>query len=940
MSDILKPGDVFENRYVLLEKLGAGGIGTVFKAKQTDFDRIVALKIIHDHIALDQEYTERFIREAQSLSKLSHANIVGIYHLGQTDNGIPYLSMEYLEGQSVKKTLNSLERIPVKRALKIIRDAALALDFIHKQGIVHRDLKCENIMLVNQPEPDTVKLVDFGLVHLSSNKEQRLTQTGQLIGTAAYMSPEQAAGKAVDFRSDIYSLTVCLFEMITGHLPFSADSAVGIMYKHVNEPVPEIKAQTVLNLPSELNAIIARGMSKDPSARFASMSVFAENLDKLLDDRTFSKRSNFSLPLVSILILALAAVMLLSLKSLKTHDLQSKPANSFVKDKKQAFLNMATRTQIQMIEFEMRTRTGKAAELADLALSSKQHLKTQDLAQLLYLRACCTQAPGERIGYYCKIIELAKFRNNNITRELLLSARTGLSECYKFISLPRLALEQLNLVFAEVNSRGMSESLPKAYMFDAQSLYYCKITAAQIYWQFGDLSKSAQMLHELKKQDYLMSGDAPWTELCLGFARLGEFDTAEDLVSKCNSPSHLSRISAIFRSFNKKELAHACIKKAKHLLSSSYFPANNLGEICEAEAYLLLEEGKTKQALKLLKDFCRDSLKNISNEFADYYHSKMALALCFCGDVDEARQIFEPLPDVSGEAPSKINMRNFVEQVVSRNLERRDAARLLASPAIDPHARCVINLALSERYGSETEAERVIYGARALQLANRESTISRNLKLYCSLSNGRNAQLQNLPEHSLAIFNAILEDIKISGIPEPAADDIFIFTRWHLLSTKTYMASSMMDLGEKAKALSLLSQVENAAIKPGRMPWRELLDLEGELRRTKQMELILSVCPDPESLLAGCKKSLEIGDSKLAERFLAKARLLSKNDSDSLSRLALMEVSIDLESGKKTKAIEVLRNCARTAKDLSKGQKELLKQTMLVAGLVAEAEKL
>ncbi len=281
MNSKLKLDKIFDDKYELLEELGSGGIGTVYKALQLDCNRLVALKVLHQYAAEDEEYRSRFLREAQALSKLSHANIVTIYHFGNTSAQVPYLAMEYLNGQSIRAVLNSAGRMPVLQALRIIRDAALALEYTHEQGIVHRDLKPENMILVSTPEPNTLKLVDFGLAKLSSlsNKEQKLTSTGELIGTTAYMSPEQCKGLPVDFRTDIYSLSACLYELMLGQKAMIADNPVGLIYKQINEPVPEIKAAQVDNFDPILNQIISRGMSKLPEKRFASMDEMAHELD-------------------------------------------------------------------------------------------------------------------------------------------------------------------------------------------------------------------------------------------------------------------------------------------------------------------------------------------------------------------------------------------------------------------------------------------------------------------------------------------------------------------------------------------------------------------------------------------------------------------------------------------------------------------------------------
>jgi hypothetical protein len=280
LSIFPRVGDNFASRYQLLQALGAGGGGTVFKALQTDCNRLIALKILHPDLLENDEYKVRFLREAKALSKISHPNVVTVYHCGFGDNDLPFVAMEFVDGVDVRKLLIEHRKLPVLRALNIIRQVADALAQVHKIGIVHRDLKPENIVLVEQPEPDTVKLVDFGMARV--NDEKTITDPGAWLGTFNYFSPEQAAGKTADQKSDIYSLCVCLYEMVTGELPFVADSPVGVLSKHIYAPVRALVAGQVDRFHLDLNRLIARGMAKDPTERFADMSELGQAACELI----------------------------------------------------------------------------------------------------------------------------------------------------------------------------------------------------------------------------------------------------------------------------------------------------------------------------------------------------------------------------------------------------------------------------------------------------------------------------------------------------------------------------------------------------------------------------------------------------------------------------------------------------------------------------------
>ena len=219
MTSFPQVGETFNRRYELEAVLGTGGIGTVFKARQLDCDRKLALKILHPDVAGDEEFKKRFLREAKVLARLSHPGIVTVYHIAVSGRGLAYIAMELLRGKSLRACLNETDRFPPRRALKIAQKLAEALDYVHSNAIVHRDLKPENVMVTNEPEADTVKIIDFGLAHAKDTTEQKLTKTGLLIGSVLYMSPEQCRGEKADMRSDIYALGVILYEMLSGHRP-------------------------------------------------------------------------------------------------------------------------------------------------------------------------------------------------------------------------------------------------------------------------------------------------------------------------------------------------------------------------------------------------------------------------------------------------------------------------------------------------------------------------------------------------------------------------------------------------------------------------------------------------------------------------------------------------------------------------------------------------
>lgn len=282
-----KAGDLLDNRYRLEQHLGSGGIASVFRAVQLDCERELAIKILHPEYCNDDEMKDRFLQEAQALNRIHNEHIVTVYHLGQTDSGIPYMAMELINGTSLRTNLSKEGYLEVERALFIMSQACHALSETHKEGIVHRDLKPENMIMLNEPEPDFLKIIDFGLAKFTHAENQpglqKLTQTGVLIGSAFYMSPEQCQAKRADNRSDIYSLTVCFWEMLTGNRPFIADNSMGLLYLHVNEAIPRLKLPKANKKLAALQAFIDKGMSKDPKHRFQDMDQMALEIENILN---------------------------------------------------------------------------------------------------------------------------------------------------------------------------------------------------------------------------------------------------------------------------------------------------------------------------------------------------------------------------------------------------------------------------------------------------------------------------------------------------------------------------------------------------------------------------------------------------------------------------------------------------------------------------------
>lgn len=286
---------VVDNRFAILRVLGQGGMGIVFLAEQMDLNRMVALKILEESLAEDDECKARFLREGKVLGSLMHPNIVCFYQFGFV-NDLPYLAMECLKGKSLKQEIKESGGMHWRAATKLILQLCAAMQYVHDAGIVHRDLKPNNIILL-EDQPGQIKLLDFGLASIKdlTEQKQKLTATGLLIGSVQYMSPEQCLGRKADHRSDIYAVACIFYEMLCGYCPFDADSAIGLLHKHISgkaEPITkpykrlrEHSGDKNANCPPALERVLQRCMEKDPEARYQSMEELATDLKLILENR-------------------------------------------------------------------------------------------------------------------------------------------------------------------------------------------------------------------------------------------------------------------------------------------------------------------------------------------------------------------------------------------------------------------------------------------------------------------------------------------------------------------------------------------------------------------------------------------------------------------------------------------------------------------------------
>ena len=278
-------GEVIAERYHVLKKLGEGGMGTVYLAEHVKMGRKSAVKIMNPGMVNDADAIQRFNREATNASKITHTNVAAIYDFGETKDGLIYLAMEFIEGESLTSLIEKNGALPAQRAANIAQQTAEGLVVAHDMGIVHRDLKPDNIMIAkNRDGSDCVKVVDFGIAKATENTNQKVTKTGLVVGTPEYMSPEQLAGDKLDGRSDIYSLGLVTFNMLTGKLPFPSETVQESMIMRLTDRPKTLTEMTgQAHWPQALQDVLDKALSRDAAERYQNAGQFGRDLVKAVD---------------------------------------------------------------------------------------------------------------------------------------------------------------------------------------------------------------------------------------------------------------------------------------------------------------------------------------------------------------------------------------------------------------------------------------------------------------------------------------------------------------------------------------------------------------------------------------------------------------------------------------------------------------------------------
>ena len=284
-------------QYRVLSKLGRGGMGTVFLAQQTGMNRQVAIKVLHPEVSRDPDAARRFKVEAQAAARLASPNIVSVFNFGQLETGELYLAMEFLQGRTLHAEIATYGRLPLMRVVEIVRQIAVGLDEAHRKGVIHRDLKPGNVILVPRPEGEVAKLLDFGIAKLDTGSS---TQTRGWVGTPRYMAPEQFTGGVVDARTDVYALGLIAYEMLCGRAPFLSDNPMSYVHSHVYSPVPGMESIAPGVVPPAVEASILGALAKAPQQRPTSAGAFAQGLAEAVHAPAVPRKPAAKTPVLAI----------------------------------------------------------------------------------------------------------------------------------------------------------------------------------------------------------------------------------------------------------------------------------------------------------------------------------------------------------------------------------------------------------------------------------------------------------------------------------------------------------------------------------------------------------------------------------------------------------------------------------------------------------------
>ncbi len=680
MASYPKIGQTFDGRFELLAELGSGGMGSVFKANQLDARRVVAIKIMHAGLGERDDFADRFLREAKALSVLQHENIVTVYHMGLSTDNFLYIAMELANGSTLRNAIDTQGKFSLARAIKITKQCCSALQYMHEAGIVHRDLKPENIILQNDPEADFVKLIDFGLAKVNTGQgDQKLTATGEIVGSINYMSPEQCSGRPSDQRGDIYALAACFYEMLSGVAPFAAESPIAVMYKHMHGEVPQLSTQKVKGFHPLINHIIAKGLAKDPDKRYSNVADMSADLDRL----SLALENPVQVSAFRPQIVAGTIVLTLILSA------------AFVWSKFQRAPVSPPEVSLPKPVRKVHRGSEKVREFTLLVATVKLLESEGKFQQCL-----------KNIQRACEIGKSLAPESVNLTL-----AELNLGDVYLSLGEYQKCIDALNdLASIKIKTDSNNARTCRRYEFvladdstyergqgvSAQDVFDARAMTADAYLHLGKKEKARELLKELVAWPWGLDYGGPRTlSLLLG---LGDIASAKTLISHTTNTRRLVDYSAICRKFKNVELCKMCLRELEpviKIIGDGKQGEDLLGpdgqylvDIKLEHAMLPIAEGHLELSQKKLREFLATSplvQEDAAHFGTDDFEDLMTL-------ISRLREASMPKEALDLARKKKLGVKNELHlKEAAQTRSRIVLADLLVLNNLDDEARAVLH---------------------------------------------------------------------------------------------------------------------------------------------------------------------------------------------------------------------------------------------------------
>ena len=797
-------GEIFDERYELIELLGAGATGTVYKALQLDCKRIVALKILPEKIFSDEQTETRFLQEAKALSQLSHVNLVAVYHLGCTQNGRLYLAMEYIKGKTLQSVLDA-QKLTLTEILQLMNRLSDALGYVHSMNIVHRDVKPANIVLTDVPEPNTPKIIDFGLIRVEHSSDQKLTKTEALIGTPHYMSPEQCMGQPATARSDIYSLCVCFYEMLAGQRPFDADNVVGLMYQHINNAVPPLPEAVTQGFGEEISVILDRGLAKKPANRYETMGELQKNIAELqiaIRKAPAHRRNNWS-KRSSVAALIVAGVLITVVSS------------QFLEQMKKS--GAATRKQSRSYKTSM-TIAGAIAK----ADASHPDNRTER-------------------AYYLNLAHHLAEKKKNMSRQDRLRLHVDYARYLRDSSFPRLCQKVCEEELADEERNKIVDFESFRRQIDLKNVYI------ETLLQTGEKAKALKVfeetIHPPKRDiDSLPSQDNRYTTAnkegiianALKIQRLDGIDSSpiiDRLAKFCTSQIDAAKLAGECIKYGRIQNARTFIKSGEEFDLRAGEP-EYLGLLELNQACLAFEAGKLKeQNLHLdraVKCFDKGSVESYFREL-----EKLSVILAFSGRTTDLIEVLKWIsgPAQNYEAPGKSVSANELASLIEKHPENTVYyAEYMLSPGRYSSSEKISMLYKVLNNKEIPHSIKFPLAFLPYQFC-KDAGVSRQDYCECTERRAWGMKVNILTQSSIKFYNQLIalekENLKVKGYPTPKNIPFFYIMQ----------AQNSLTLGSTKDTVMYLNLVDMDAVDdPGEVPCFSVVACEiGDFKKVKAL---------------------------------------------------------------------------------------------------------